>query len=235
MQSVSSCFGLLLEYIYQFLSFNERIWVNGKEYKVTRQLGEGGFGFVFLVKEKDAYGDPKALKRIRTQLPEHEMRALNEIAAHNAVNSPNVIKLLESQVLKSQNGFISEVRLLLPFYSNGTIQDMIDRLLPNEFIPFKQILKLSMGIIKGLDAFHSQEPTLAFRDLKPANVLIGNDGDAILMDLGSVTTARVKIESRKEAMALYDFCAETVTAPYRPPELHDPPSFGYVDESTDIW
>ena len=76
---------------------------------------------------------------------------------------------------------------------------------------------------------------MAFRDLKPANVLIGDNNDAVLMDLGSVTNARIKLESRKDALALYDYCAETVTAPFRPPELYDPPSIGQVDESSDIW
>lgn len=234
MDALRSCFGLILDYIYQFSITTQSVVVNGRRYNILKQLGEGGFGFVMLVKEKDVYGEPKALKRIRIQLPEHETRARKEIAAHGAVDSPHVLKLLDSDFVMS-GGSVTDALLLLPFFPNGTVQDWIDRLLPDEFIPLNHILKLSMGIIKGLEAFHSLKPPLAFRDLKPANVLIGSNSEAVLMDLGSVAEARVNLGSRKDALALYDFCAETVTAPYRPPELYDPPSSGYVDESSDIW
>ena len=55
------------------------------------------------------------------------------------------------------------------------------------------------------------------------------------MDLGSVSNARIQLSSRKEAIALQDLAAETVTAPFRAPELFDPPSVGMVDETCDIW
>lgn len=234
MDALRSCFGLILDYIYQLSISNQNLVINGRRYNVIKQLGEGGFGFVMLVKEKDVYGDPKAVKRIRIQLPEHESRARNEIAAHKAVDSPHVLKLMDSDFIIS-NGIVTDALLLLPFYSSGTVQDWIDRLLPEEFIPLNHIIKLSMGIIKGLESFHSLEPPLAFRDLKPANILIGNDNEAVLMDLGSVAVARVTLQSRREALALYDFCAETVTASFRAPELYDPPSIGQVGESSDIW
>ena len=58
---------------------------------------------------------------------------------------------------------------------------------------------------------------------------------AILMDLGSVALAHVNISSRKEAMALQELCAETVTASFRAPELFDPSSNSKITEATDIW
>lgn len=36
-------------------------------------------------------------------------------------------------------------------------------------------------------------------------------------------------------MTLQDLCAETVTAPFRPPELMDVPSTIEIDERTDSW
>lgn len=55
------------------------------------------------------------------------------------------------------------------------------------------------------------------------------------MDLGSVTQARVNITSRREALQLQELCAETCTAPYRPPELFEPPSSCVITETTDVW
>jgi serine/threonine protein kinase len=45
--------------------------VGGRKFIVARKLAEGGFSFVFIV--KDAETKTKyALKRVRIQLPEHE-------------------------------------------------------------------------------------------------------------------------------------------------------------------
>ena len=194
-----------------------------------------GFSFVYLVREQGHYGDPKALKRIRVQLPEQEERLLREIQAHSAVSSPHVLKLLDSTTIKSRTGQGTEGLLILPFYKNGTVQDLIENTPFGDFIPLSQILRITIGVCKGLKAFHQHSPSLAFRDLKPANILLTEDGEAVLMDLGSVTEAIVHLHSRKDAIGLQDLCAETVTAPYRAPELFDPPSQGTIDESSDVW
>ncbi|KAJ1557494.1 Serine/threonine-protein kinase 16 [Cladochytrium tenue] len=188
-----------------------------------------------------------ALKRVRIQLPEHEERARTEIAAHNAVDSPHVIRLLDSAVAvraaapgtglaaAAPRGMVGEALLLLPYYPSGSAQDLIDRTPSREFVPLKTILGIALDVCAGLRAFHTRNPPLAFRDLKPANIALDESGRAVLMDLGSVAPARVRITSRKEAVALMELCAETVTAPFRPPELFDPPSDAVIDERTDVW
>ncbi|ORY49502.1 hypothetical protein BCR33DRAFT_637923, partial [Rhizoclosmatium globosum] len=77
---------------------------------------------------------------------------------------------------------------------------------------------------------------LAFRDLKPANILLdASSNRALLIDLGSVSPARLRLTSRRESVALQELCAETVTAPFRAPELFDPKSDQVIDERTDVW
>jgi serine/threonine kinase 16 len=71
--------------------------------------------------------------------------------------------------------------------------------------------------------------------LKPANILLNVDHEPVLSDLGSVAPARVKLSSRKDALAFQELCAQTVTAPFRAPEMFDPPSNGTIDEKTDVW
>ncbi|KAJ3101882.1 Serine/threonine-protein kinase 16 [Phlyctochytrium planicorne] len=209
--------------------------LGSRTFSIIKQLGEGGFSFVYLVRETTpgrASATRYALKRVRIQLPEHEDRVKAEIAAHSAVNSPHVLKLLDSSIVKKP-GVDSEGLLLLPFYGGGTVQDMIDRTAGN--IELKTILQIAIDVAKGLQAFHVRNPPLSFRDLKPANILLDESGRAVLMDLGSVSPARVHVGSRKEAVLLQDLCAETVTAPFRAPELFDPSTGIMVDEKSDIW
>ncbi|KAJ3058548.1 Serine/threonine-protein kinase 16, partial [Podochytrium sp. JEL0797] len=255
------CFDVLSAFFSTLLaSFHKQplLRLKNRRFSVVRQLGEGGFSYVFLVKEANvppAQAELYALKRIRVQLPEQEQRLRQEIAAHGAVSSDHVLKLLDSQIVRGNDlspsqrhtasmemPVLAEGLLLLPYYGGGTVQDLIDNLKPGETLPLTRILEIAADVARGLLAFHKKSPPLAFRDLKPANILLSSPTHtpthpqrAILMDLGSVAPARLRITTRREAVALQELCAETVTAPFRAPELFDPSSDSVVDERSDTW
>jgi len=62
-----------------------------------------------------------ALKRVRFQLPEHEIIWKKEVEAHHAVKSNYILPLIESGIWKTRSG-LSEGCLVLPYYKNGTVQ-----------------------------------------------------------------------------------------------------------------
>ncbi|KAI8847035.1 kinase-like domain-containing protein [Chytridium lagenaria] len=209
--------------------------LGSKAYTIVRKIGEGGFSYVYLVKEsrpRSAGGTSPtfALKEVRIQLPEQEERIRGEIAALANMDSPYILKLLDSVII-SKPSKDAKAFLLFPFYSHGTVQDMIEK----GSLEMPRILQIARDVAYGLKAFHSRSPPLAFRDLKPANILINDDGQAVLMDLGSVTEANVNLSTRKDALALQDLCAETVTAPFRAPELFEPQVGQFISSKTDIW
>jgi serine/threonine kinase 16 len=205
--------------------------IKARKLKVLKKLGEGGYSFVYLVEDKLDL-TKYALKQINCPLSDQVKLVRQEIASHGLVKSPNVLELIDYKFINSPEG-IKGAYLLLPYHPNGTIQDLIERSISG--IPIERIAQYGIDICNALMAFHTLNPPRAFRDLKPANILISNNQSAILMDLGSVSVARVVISSRNESIILQDYCAETVTAPYRPPELFDPPSSCTITESTDIW
>ncbi|KAJ7018800.1 other/NAK protein kinase [Mycena alexandri] len=75
----------------------------------------------------------------------------------------------------------------------------------------------------------------AHRDLKPGNIMIADDGAAIVMDFGSTVKARVEIANRSQALVQQDIAAEQSTMAYRAPELYDVKTDTTLDEKVDIW
>ena len=61
-------------------------------------------------------------------------------------------------------------------------------------------------------AFHQAIPQpLAHRDLNPQNILLTQDLTPVIMGLGSVELARVRIDTHSQAQHLQDIAAEKST------------------------
>uniref|UniRef100_A0A2R9ADF3 non-specific serine/threonine protein kinase n=1 Tax=Pan paniscus TaxID=9597 RepID=A0A2R9ADF3_PANPA len=72
-------------------------------------------------------------------------------------------------------------------------------------------------------------------DLKPTNILLGDEGQPVLMDLGSMNQACIHVEGSRQALTLQDWAAQRCTISYRAPELFSVPSHCVIDERTDVW
>ncbi|XP_032257651.1 serine/threonine-protein kinase 16 isoform X3 [Halichoerus grypus] len=72
-------------------------------------------------------------------------------------------------------------------------------------------------------------------DLKPTNILLGDEGQPVLMDLGSMNQACIHVEGSRQALALQDWAAQRCTISYRAPELFSVQSHCVIDERTDVW
>lgn len=75
----------------------------------------------------------------------------------------------------------------------------------------------------------------AHRDIKPGNILLTDDSQPILMDFGSLVRARIKIQTRNEALMHQDLASQHSTMPYRAPELFDVKTNVELNEKVDIW
>ncbi|XP_049846268.1 serine/threonine-protein kinase 16 [Schistocerca gregaria] len=216
-----------------------KIAVGGKTYTVQEHLADGGFSSIYLVQDSKSHR-LCVLKKIVCHAKEDQMKALQEVAYYGLIKHPNVIECLDSGVSGEADAFsnyTSEVYILLPYYKRGTLADELLRRSRNcDYLPAMDVLTMFLQICEGVKAFHEALPEpLAHRDLKTANILIGEGNRPIIMDLGSMSTARIKICGSSEAQKLQDTAGEMCSMPYRAPELFNVESYCMVDERTDIW
>lgn len=78
--------------------------INGRQYKVERLLGEGGFSFVYLIRDMSS-GRLFALKKILVTTGQDGVQAaMREVEAYRRFRHPNLIKLLDSAVVQDDSG-----------------------------------------------------------------------------------------------------------------------------------
>ncbi|NXG22438.1 STK16 kinase, partial [Grallaria varia] len=205
--------------------------LGGARYLLLHRLAEGGFSYVDLV-EGLRDGRFYALKRILCHDKEDRQAALHEVEMHGLFDHPNILRLVAHCMV--EKGAKHEAWLLLPYVKGGTLWREVEALREKgTFMPEQRILLILLGICRGLQAIHSKG--YAHRDLKPTNVLLDEDDQPVLMDLGSMNQARIEVNSSREAMAVQDWAAQRCTISYRAPELFTVPSQCIIDERTDIW
>ncbi|XP_020647701.3 serine/threonine-protein kinase 16 isoform X1 [Pogona vitticeps] len=207
------------------------ITINNKRYLLIHRLGEGGFSYVDLV-EGLHDGRFYALKRIMCHDKDDRQEAMHEIEMHQLFEHPNILPLCAHAMV--EKGSKHEAWLLLPFLKRGTLWQEVEALRDKSiFMPEERILAILHGICRGLQTIHKKG--YAHRDLKPTNVLLDDDDQPLLMDLGSMNQARIVVQSSREALRVQDWAAQRCTISYRAPELFTVERECVIDERTDIW
>lgn len=145
------------------------------DFEQLQLIGEGGYGKVLLVRLKQ---DPtrlfamKILNKVGLTDKRHVANIRNERDILSAVKHPNVVRL--------HYAFQTARRLFLVLeYCRGG--EIFFNLLQGRFGE-KKARFYAANVVLALECFHQR--SLVYRDLKPENVLIGDDGYARITDFG---------------------------------------------------
>ena len=204
----------------------ERLLVHGRALTLTRPpLAEGGFATVFRavdVSRQQQY----AVKRLLLQEDEQREAVRREVDAHRRFGGGVVAPLVDFSLARGPGAGQDTAYLVLPLYARGSAQDALSRALAagsSRFFGERDVLRLLSCVADALARLHAGG--CAHRDVCPRNVMLADDdgGGAVLIDLGSVAPARVRIASRRDALLLAEEAAVRSSAPYRAPELWEPP------------
>ncbi len=145
-------------------------------YELVSELGEGGFGVVYLARQLEAGGRLVALKMMLAgsrAKPEEVQRFRSEAEAVAAVKHPHVVDIYEVGTCENRPFFTME------YAEAGTLADQLQ---PDQPLPPRQVARLVEQIARGVAAAHAQG--IVHRDLKPANVLMLADGTPKVSDFG---------------------------------------------------
>ena len=146
-----------------------------KRYEVLDLLGSGGMGIVYRARdlELDEVVALKVVDQDRKGDPEMLQRFKREVRLSRRVTHGNVARVFD----------IGEDRGLY-FFTMELIEgeSLRQRLRREKRLGAHDVIAVALAICEGLSAAHAA--SVVHRDLKPDNVLIGNDGRIVLTDFG---------------------------------------------------
>ncbi len=146
-------------------------------YTVVRPIGAGGMGMVYAAYD-DELNRKIAVKLLRSGSSEHDRaRLFREAQAMAKLSHPNVLTVHEVGTFEDQ------VYVAMEFVRGQNLRDWL-REAPR---PWRTIIDRFVLAGRGLAAAHAVG--LVHRDFKPANVLVGDDGQIMVSDFGLVRSA----------------------------------------------
>ncbi len=150
-------------------------------YRLSRQLGQGGFSQVWLARDTRTRGLEVVLKVYApgTGLDEDGVELFSEeFSLLFNIRHHNLIKPMHYDVSERMP------YLVLPYCEHGSTEKMIGRMTETEAWRFLH------DVSSGLAHLHGQEPPIIHQDIKPANILVDSSGAFLITDFGISTKAR---------------------------------------------
>ncbi|RSH80238.1 uncharacterized protein EHS24_008811 [Apiotrichum porosum] len=129
--------------------------INGRQFKVERLLGEGGFSFVYLIRDTSS-GRLFALKKVIIMTGQEGVQAaMREIEAYRRFRHPNIIKLFDSAVVQDESADGKIIYMFLPYYTHGNLQDLMAQVsVTGNRVEEDRLLRMFHGTCLGVRAMH---------------------------------------------------------------------------------
>ncbi|MCJ7434490.1 MAG: serine/threonine protein kinase, partial [Anaerolineales bacterium] len=146
-------------------------------YHILEQLGEGGMAIVYKAYDTHLESDV-AVKVIRTEqlAPAVLERALKrferEAKALARLTHPNIVKVMD------YGEYEGKPYLVMPYLPGGTLKHKLS----NNPMPWQDAVEILLPIANALGYAHKHD--IIHRDVKPANILITDEGEPMLSDFG---------------------------------------------------
>ncbi|MCH2162157.1 MAG: serine/threonine protein kinase [Phycisphaerales bacterium] len=159
-------------------------------YEIIRELGQGGFGVVYLAAQSEPVKRQVALKVIRLGLGSGPIMARFEAErqALAVLNHPGIARIFDAGMTdQGQSWFAME------FVDGKPLDQMLDELA----VGFEERIRILISICEAVQ--HAHAKGVIHRDLKPGNIIMNRDGDQLtprVIDFGIAKALDPDLDSK---------------------------------------
>ncbi len=154
-----------------------------QRYIVLAQVGRGGFGAVYKAADTQFGNRLVAIKEMSQsnmnvqELQEATLSFKREAFMLAGLVHPNLPRIYE-QFMDNGRSY-----LVMDFIDGKTLEDHLTDL-GQALLPMAKTLNIGIQLCDVLSYLHSRQPSIIFRDLKPANIMLTLAGHIYLIDFG---------------------------------------------------
>jgi serine/threonine protein kinase len=145
-----------------------------KNYTIERELGKGGMAAVYLA--RDQSGRPVALKFLLPHIATNDVfirQFMEEFRANQFLRHANIVETIDGGEHEGK-WFIA-----MEYLDGGSLKELLrDRPRP----PLDLAVHVAINVLKGLQ--HSHHCGIVHQDMKPANLMVQQDGSIKIADFG---------------------------------------------------
>ncbi|OKI42189.1 serine/threonine-protein kinase [Micromonospora sp. CB01531] len=151
-------------------------------YRLMSPLGQGGMGRVWKARDEVLHRDvaikelvppPSLTPEERREMRERSLREARAIARLNNINVVRIFDVLRTD---------GDPWIVMEYVPSRSLQDTIAEDGP---VSTAKAVQIGLGVLGALKAAH--KAGIMHRDVKPGNVLLGDDGRVVLTDFGLAT------------------------------------------------
>lgn len=154
-----------------------------QRYRILTQVGKGGFSAVFRALDTHDANHPVAIKAITL----NGLRPSEVIEATEAFNREILLLSdLKHPNLPRIHAHFSTTEcwyLVMDFIEGNTLERHLETKAAGR-LPLGEVFEVGLLLCNVLEYLHSRQPTIIYRDLKPANIMVTPDGRIALIDFG---------------------------------------------------
>lgn len=152
-------------------------------YRIVREIGQGGFGSVYLARDTEKRGRLVAIKQINLD----KLKPQEIIEATDSFNREVVLlSALKHSGLPKIYGHFTDANhwyLVMEYIAGQTLEEHLKRARRGH-LSLNRALHIALALANVLAYLHAQRPAVIFRDVKPANIMLTRTGRVYLIDFG---------------------------------------------------
>ncbi len=152
-------------------------------YRIEKQLGQGGFSVVYKARDLDRGNTYVAVKQINLYglSPQDMIEATDtynrEVSLLTKLKHDNVPRIYD-QFTDPDHWYV-----VMDYIDGETLEDMLKKT-RGGYLSVKRAIDIALALCNALQFLHMQRPSIIFRDVKPANIMITRTGRLYLIDFG---------------------------------------------------
>lgn len=154
-----------------------------QRYRILDKAGEGGFGVIYKAEDLDRYRAKVAIKQINLDA----LRPREMIEATDAYNREvrYLSRLRHLSLPRMYDAFTDKDHwyIVMDFIDGVTLEETLNKT-RRKRLSMRKVLQIGLLLCDVLGYLHAQQPSVIFRDVKPANIMQTRAGHLYLIDFG---------------------------------------------------